>query len=358
MSPRLNWTPDSLPSLEGRTYVVTGGNTGIGRWTVHHLALHGATVYMTSRSAEKGASAISSITATIKETHPEVVDVEHRIHLVVMDLMSLRSVVAGAKRIRAECTQLHGLVNSAGIMATPYLLSEDGYESQWQTNYLAHWLLTQHLLPLLESTARTAPEGTVRVVNVTSVGHAATFKEGIRFEDTGLTHAFTFRRYAQSKLANILHANALHARYNSNNDNKPSSSVPASSSTPNNPPPSSSSSPPPHIWAISLHPGNINTQLNSRAWGGSTLAPILRCMGVYITPEQGSYNSLWAVAGSDITRDMSGGYFVPVAERKAPSKLAQDPDGTLARKLWDWTEKEMREKGFLDGIDENGENAI
>ncbi|KIY00021.1 uncharacterized protein Z520_04659 [Fonsecaea multimorphosa CBS 102226] len=338
MSPRLNWTPASLPSLKGRTYVVTGGNTGIGYWTVHHLALHGATVYMTSRSAEKGTSAISSITAAIKEKHPEVDvdDVEKRIHLVVMDLMSLRTVVAGAKRILSECTQLHGLVNSAGIMATPYLLSEDGYESQWQTNYVAHWLLTHHLLPLLESTARVSPEGVVRVVNVSSMGHAATSKEGIRFEDTSLKDAFTFRRYAQSKLANILHANALHARYN-NNNNKPSSSG------------EEANPPPPHIWAISLHPGNINTQLNTHAWGGHTLVPLLRCMGVYITPEQGSYNSLWAVAAApEVSRDMSGHYFIPVGERKQPSKLAQDPEGTLAGKLWDWTEREMRGKGFLD----------
>ncbi|KIW35059.1 uncharacterized protein PV07_01782 [Cladophialophora immunda] len=362
MAPRLTWTPDSLPSLEGRTYVVTGGNAGIGRWTVHHLALHGATVYMTSRSAEKGAAAISAITAAIQTTHPaETADgVAARIHLVVMDLMSLRSVVAGARRIRAECAQLHGLVNSAGIMATPYLRSEDGYEAQWQTNYLAHWVLTQHLAPLLEATARTAPEGCVRVVNVSSMGHAATFKDGIRFDDTGLQGAFTFRRYAQSKLANILHANALHARYNT----KASSSLPPSSApAPRHTPESDSTTteptnadadataPAPHIWAISLHPGNIDTQLNARAWGGSTLAPLLRCMGVYLTPEQGSYNSLWAVAGAEVTRAMSGGYFVPVGERKAPSKLAQDrPDGELARRLWDWTEREMRAKGFLDGV--------
>ena len=72
MSPLLKWSPESLPSLEGRTYLVTGGNTGIGWWTVYHLALHGATVYSTSRSSDKGSSAISSITASIKATNPDV----------------------------------------------------------------------------------------------------------------------------------------------------------------------------------------------------------------------------------------------------------------------------------------------
>src|SRR5262249_1218738 len=148
-----------------------------------------------------------------------------QIHLVVMDLMSLKSVVAGAARLRAECTALHGIVNSAGIMATPYVMSEDGDESQFQTNYLSHWLLTQHLLPLLESTARRAPPGTVRMVNVSSMGHNATLKEGISFDDTSLQDKFTFRRYAQSKLANVLHAKALHARHaaaaSDSSDSKP-----------------------------------------------------------------------------------------------------------------------------------------
>jgi NAD(P)-dependent dehydrogenase (short-subunit alcohol dehydrogenase family) len=320
MSP-FKWSPESLPSLDGRIYLVTGGNTGIGFWTIQHLALHGATVYLTSRSPEKGNAAVVSITAAIKKAKP---DLEPSLHLVIMDHMSLKSVMAATKRIRSECNSLHGIVNSAGIMATPFELSEDGFEAQWQTNYLAHWLLTYHLLPLLESTARASPPGTVRIVNVSSMGHAATLKEGITFDDTSLKDKFTFRRYAQSKLANILHSNVLHSRYNSSSAREQTLK----------------------IWAISLHPGNISTQLNARSWGGSTVYPILKCLGVYITPEQGSFNSLWAVAGNEVTADMSGQYFVPVAEKKVPSKLAQD--GNLATKLWEWTEREMREKGFLE----------
>ncbi len=276
---------------------------------------------MTARSPEKGASAISSLTSSIKTAKP---DAQPSLHLLIMDHMSLKSVVAAAKRILSECTSLHGLVNSAGIMATPYQLSEDEYEAQWQTNYLAHWLLTYHLLPLLQSTAQVSPKGAVRIVNVSSMGHTATLKEGINFNNTSLKDNFTFRRYAQSKLANILHANALHVRYNSSPATKGNS----------------------QIWAISLHPGNIDTQLNSRSWGGSKLVPILRCMGAYIKPEQGSFNSLWAVAGKEVTAEMSGCYFVPVGERKTPSKQAQDAD--LASRLWDWTEREMREKGLLE----------
>ncbi|KAK5266899.1 hypothetical protein LTR40_014388 [Exophiala xenobiotica] len=67
---------------------------------------------------------------------------------------------------------------------------------------------------------------------------------------------------------------------------------------------------------------------------------------MYITPEQGSYNSLWAVASPDVTADMSGQYFMPVGVPKPPSKLASN--ATLAKKLWDWTVEEMKRKGFIE----------
>jgi NAD(P)-dependent dehydrogenase (short-subunit alcohol dehydrogenase family) len=362
---RLTWSPSSLPSLHGRTYLVTGGNTGIGYWTVYHLARHGATVYMTSRSSEKGTQAIANIKSSLSavdsavdpdrdrdrdrdsDPHP---DTNPKIHLIVMDLMSLSSVVAGATHILKQCTSLHGMLNSAGIMATPLAMSQDGYESQFQTNYLSHWLLTYHLLPLLESTATamasssssSSPSSsgtTVRIVNVSSTGHTATLKEGITFADISLSHKHTFRRYAQSKLANILHSKSLALRYYS----QPSASASASASDPECHTPTGAGT---GILSISLHPGNVDTQLNTSAWGGSSLTPILRCLGVYITPEQGSYNSLWAVASPDVTADMSGQYFMPVGVPKTPSKLATN--ATLAKKLWDWTVEEMKGKGFVE----------
>ena len=301
--------------------MVTGGNTGIGYRTVYHLALHEAKVFFASRSAEKGAAAVASITASTKKTN---FGLEPDLHLVLMDHMSLTSVLEAAKRIQSECTILHGIVNSAGIMATPYQMSQDGFESQWQTNYLAHWLLTYHLLPLFESTTRVSSPGTVRIVNISSMGHTATLKEGISFNDTSLKDTFTFRRYAQSKLANILHANLLHSRY------KLAAAAEGGS----------------QIWAFSLHPGNIDTQLNTRSRGGTRLVPFLRCMGVYITPQEGSFSSLWAVAGKEVTAETSGGYFVPVGEKKVPSKQAQDLK--LAERLWDWTERALREKGLSE----------
>ena len=83
-----------------------------------------------------------------------------------------------------------------------------------KTNYLSHWLLTFHLLPLLQSTAANSPKDMVRIVNVTSDGHVKfPPKGGIDFGNPSLEKESAMTRYGQSKLANILHAKQLHAIY-------------------------------------------------------------------------------------------------------------------------------------------------
>lgn len=65
----------------------------------------------------------------------------------------------------------------------PFTLTPDGHESEWQTNYLAHWVFTEHLLPAMLATSKTCPAGTVRIINVTSSAHMRAPKGGINFED-------------------------------------------------------------------------------------------------------------------------------------------------------------------------------
>ncbi|EHY56132.1 hypothetical protein HRR83_008650 [Exophiala dermatitidis] len=137
--------PDSLPDLSDKVHVVTGGNSGIGFYTVARLAQHGAHVYLCARSESRGMAAIEKI----KFLYPQA-----RVSLLQIDHMSLASVVSAAEEFLKKETALHGLVNNAGIMATPFEMTKDGYEAQWQTNYLAHWVLTAHLLPLLLRTSR------------------------------------------------------------------------------------------------------------------------------------------------------------------------------------------------------------
>ncbi|KAK6084495.1 short-chain dehydrogenase protein [Seiridium cupressi] len=159
----MTFHPDTLPDLEGKVFIVTGGNSGMGYYTVAHLAKHGAHVYMCARSLEKGRSAI----ADIQKMHPSA-----NIDLLQMDLMDLTSVVAAAKHFFTLETTLHGLVNNAD-----------------------------------------ASPGSVRIVNLTSSGHLSAPKGGINFKDPSLKERSTWARYGQSKLASILHTRTLHKTY-------------------------------------------------------------------------------------------------------------------------------------------------
>ncbi|KAK2060360.1 short chain dehydrogenase, partial [Colletotrichum caudatum] len=279
----MTFHPNTLPDLKGTTFIVTGGNSGIGYYTVAYLAEHGAHVYLCARSAEKGAVAIASI----KQLHPSA-----NIEILQMDLMDLSSVVAAARRFLTLETTLHGLVNNAGIMATPFEMTKDGHEAQWQTNYLAHWVLTDYLLPVMLRTAKTLPSGSVRIVNLTSSGHLGAPTGGIDFEDPSLKDSDPWLRYGQSKLANILHTKTLHAAYG-----------PGSVRAQNREG---------EIWVSSVHPGVVETNLASsmEATGSGMMCILsaLRMFGLTWSADKGSWNSLYCVASRDMKAEQSGAY--------------------------------------------------
>jgi NAD(P)-dependent dehydrogenase (short-subunit alcohol dehydrogenase family) len=310
-----------IPNLTGRVFIVTGGNTGIGYATCAHLAAHGARVYMAARSSEKATAALGDI----KASYPNA-----DIRYLLLDLGSLRSVASAAETFKAQESCLHGLINNAGIMGTDFIITNDGNEEQWQTNYLGHWLLTRKLLPILISTASMHPNvpGMVRIVNVSSSGHKLyPPKEGIKFSDTSLKDAGKMTRYGQSKLANVLHSKNLNDLYG------PESTHAANSKT--------------AIWSASLDPGPVDTQLNTKVTikGTSWLHPILKCAGVYSTIEQGATSSLFCASSTDFQERMSGEYFNSKASVTPPSKLAVDV--SLRKKLEVWTEEKMRNEGWI-----------
>ncbi|KAL4792623.1 hypothetical protein BDV19DRAFT_391928 [Aspergillus venezuelensis] len=309
--------PFTLSSRTGKTYLVTGGNTGVGYHTVEELAKKGARVYIGARSPGKAESAITHI----KSENPDA-----DLHFLHMDLMDLQSVVAAAKEFKQKEPKLHGLINNAGIMATPFALTNDGYEAQWQTNYLSHWLLTWHLLDTLSATAReeSSPRN-VRIVNVTSDGHQFAPKAGIAFDDLKQEKRGIWSRYGMSKLANILHAKQLDKLYGPNGSEGDSMSV---------------------IWTAAVHPGHLDTNLNRQTALPNCFNTVLRAVGAYSPAREGAYNSLFAIASTEFKEGDSGGYLVPGQKRKMPSKAAMDME--LAQKLWTWTEGEMRSRGFLE----------
>jgi NAD(P)-dependent dehydrogenase (short-subunit alcohol dehydrogenase family) len=290
---------------------------------VAHLAKHGAHVYMCARSLEKATAAITSIKADDPSTN-----IDH----LQMDHVDLASVVAAAKHFLSRETALHGLVNNAGIMASPYEMTKDGHEIQWQTNYLAHWVLTDHLRPLMLQTARGLPAGSVRIVNLSSSGHLGAPKTGINFDNLALQDGTPWHRYGQSKLANILHAKTLHATYG-----------PGS--------PHASRSGEGEIWTSSIHPGVVKTNLSASVDKTETamlvIVSVMRTLGLIWTADKGSWNSLYCVAGDDMAAQQSGTYvetFRRFGEPWWQSSAAKNAE--LADKLEVWTAQAMKKGGW------------
>ena len=182
------WTAADLPDLSGRTAVVTGATSGIGRETALALAEHGARVLVAVRNTDAGAELVRELPG--------------RADVVALDLSSLESVRACAERID-EPVDL--LVNNAGVMTPPRRrLTDDGFELQFQTNHLGHFALTGLLLPKLLATP--AP----RVTTVSSLAHGSGNRDLL---DGNLTDRYNPQTaYGNSKLANLLFALELQRR--------------------------------------------------------------------------------------------------------------------------------------------------
>jgi NAD(P)-dependent dehydrogenase (short-subunit alcohol dehydrogenase family) len=275
---------------------------------------------MCARSVERGNAAITSV----RELYPH-----GQITLLQMDHLSLSSIVSAAKTFLSRETALHGLINNAGIMATPFEITSNGHEAQWQTNYLAHWIFTSHLLPLLLKTSQALPAGSVRIVNLSSSGHWSAPKDGINFADTSLSEANGMARYGQSKLANVLHVKTLHKLYG---PESPSAKAGRG-----------------EIWSSAVHPGLVKSKLNVRAtlpYVASTVIGWYGAMGGRIDADKGSWTSLFCAASADMKEEESGTYFQRVAQAGWQSKLAKD--AALAQMLEEWTRKEMEKEGWLE----------
>lgn len=179
----------SAPRQEGRVFVVTGANSGLGLETAKMLAALGATVVIACRSAERGEGARREVEGANPGAAGEIV-------AMALDLASLRSVEAFAAALAARFDRVDGLINNAGVMAMPRTRTEDGFELQLGTNHLGHFALTARLSALLARSEQP------RVVTVSSTTH---WGGRIDFEDLmGERRYSPWGAYAQSKLANLL----------------------------------------------------------------------------------------------------------------------------------------------------------
>ncbi len=191
------WTPSDLPTLTGKTAVVTGANSGLGLATTRELARKGATVIMACRNHAKAEAAADRLRRELATDD---------IHVESMDLADLDTIAAGAARIADAHPKIDILCNNAGVMALPLRRTAQGLEMQIGTNHFGHFALTGHLLPQLQA----APAA--RIVNTASLAH--TWTRGMDFGDLNWEHR-RYRKweaYGQSKLANLLFTFELHRR--------------------------------------------------------------------------------------------------------------------------------------------------
>ncbi|KAK1968516.1 short chain dehydrogenase [Colletotrichum sublineola] len=271
----------------GKVAIVTGCSPGgIGPETARALHVAGADVYITVRDVIKGEEVAKDILSDGKPGKVEVIE---------LDLGSLESVRRGAKEFLGKSDRLNVLINNAGVMACPKGKTVDGFETQFGTNHLGHFLLFQLLKPAL--LASSTPDFNSRVVSVSSMGHR---RGRIQFEDLNFHGAVEYdpwAAYAQSKLANILFANELDRRYG-----------------------------PSGLHALSLNPGGIQTPLQrhtAERMDALLKEPeIARCMK---TPQQGAATSVWAAAAAEL-EGKGGKYLEDVAEAEEAA-----PEGWMAR---------------------------
>ena len=182
--------------LSGKVALVTGGSSGLGRETARALAEHGARVILTARDVPKGEAVAGDIRSAAGNAQVEVEELE---------LGSLASIRAFAQRMLVRHDRLHILVNNAGVMACPSAKTTDGFEMQFGSNHIGHFLTTCLLAPALR---RGAPS---RVVSVSSRGHHLS---PVVFDDIHFEHRpyHKWLSYGQAKTANVLFAIALERR--------------------------------------------------------------------------------------------------------------------------------------------------
>ncbi|KAK1141778.1 hypothetical protein N8T08_008443 [Aspergillus melleus] len=293
-----------IGDLSGKVVFITGGNAGLGKETVLQLAHHRPSrIYLAARTESKARDAIASI----QEILPEPVDIRH----ILLDLSSFQSIRAAAERFTTECDRLDLLILNAGIMATPQGVTEEGFEIQFGTNHVGHFLLTKLLLPTLQKTrASSVPAPDVRIVTVSSVGHNVSPSYEVMTSTEALQASGPFERYGASKAANVLFAAELARRC-------------------------------PDILSVSVHPGVVSSDLYNHTKEAGGLSNIGAHLTLMISRgvRTGAMNQLWA-AGAKRELLTNGAYYVPIGIRGS-SKYADDVE--MGRKLWEWTEAQIAE---------------
>ena len=288
-----------MPDQTGKTFLITGGNSGIGLEAGRMLSGMGARVVLTARDLARGEAALADIRAAAPDALVEILR---------LDLADLESIECAAAELRDRHPRLDVLVNNAGVMATPYRTTADGFELQLGTNHLGHFAFTGRVLPSLLAAER------ARVVTISSGAHRMGV---IAFDDLDSKRRYQkWRAYGQSKLANLLFTHELDRRAHA-------AGLP--------------------LIAAAAHPGYAatNLQLAGPRMQGSKFGEALNAVGNRVFAQDavaGAWPTVYAATMPDVR---GGDYYGPdgfaqlrgLPNRVGSSAAARDRD--TARRLWE-----------------------
>ncbi len=288
----LGFTSANVPNQTGKTFFITGANSGLGFEAAKTLAGKGARVLIGCRSMTKANSARDKILAEHSSADVELVE---------LDLSSLDSIRRAAQIVNAE-ERLDVLINNAGIMVPPLEHTADGFESQFGVNHLGPFALTSLLLDKLRATTG------ARIVSTSSIAHK---RAEMSFQDINAQESYNaLERYGQSKLANLYFAYELQRRLEAAGDK---------------------------TLSVAAHPGIADTELMRYLPRKLMLfAPLFR--PILNTAESGSWPTLCAATQEGVS---GGDYYGPGKRRQTAGPAVKvrssslSHDEGVAKQLWD-----------------------
>ncbi|HEY6131803.1 MAG TPA: SDR family NAD(P)-dependent oxidoreductase, partial [Halioglobus sp.] len=290
-------------SLAGKVAVVTGASSGLGVETARTLAAAGAEVLLVARDREK----LAAVAQELRARQPEA-----QLHVQTMDLADLDSVRAAAAEILKRFSRIHLLINNAGVMACPLMRTAQGFEMQFGTNHMGHFLFTGLLAPALLAAAP------ARVVNLSSGGHRFA---NFNFDDPAYfdREYDKWQAYGESKTANILFTVALDKRLRDRG-----------------------------VRAYAVHPGVIMTRLSRHMQQADYESLMAKAPPgeelVFKSVEQGAATTVWAASTSEL--EGKGGIYLencqiaqPAAHGSSSGVESYAVNAAAAERLWSLSEE-------------------
>ncbi|WP_316828654.1 oxidoreductase [Pedobacter miscanthi] len=291
------WTNKNINNQSGRTFLVTGANSGIGYETTKALYEAGAHIIMACRDMDRAEEAAKSINSKNGTGSLEIAQ---------LNLANLNAIKDFAEQIIKKHNKIDVLINNAGVMIPPASKTDDGFELQFGVNFMGHYALSAYLYPLLKQSPNS------RIITVSSMAY---LHGKIDFDNLKSERDYEpMREYAQSKLANILFTLELQRRIEAAGDT---------------------------VVSIAAQPGANKTELSRHMSDVDYKAAVDR-VGELMEPWQGALPSLYAaiaenaIPGRLYGPDQDGGY------RGYPAESPITPNGTdetVAKQLWAYAEQ-------------------